>query len=170
LSVGELNTNKNHRTLIRALERMGDSGNHYIICGKGDRLEDLKKQAEKAGLDANVHFLGYRQDISAICRHVDAFAMPSFREGLPVASLEAMYVGVPIVASRIRGLTDIVEDGKSGFLCESDDVNAFAQAIEELKSNSALRQRMAERGREIAIPYCISNTKKEVLELIKTCI
>lgn len=166
LSVGELNRNKNHAAMIRALERLQDPHVHYVVCGKGDQLDALLQQATEAGLQGQVHFLGYRQDIPAICRQADMFAMPSYREGLPVASLEAMYCGLPLVASKIRGLTDIVENGRSGFLCDPDDAEAFADAIAALLRDPALRSEMAAVNRERVVPYCLKNTKREVLALL----
>lgn len=166
LSVGELNRNKNHAAMIRALARLQDPNVHYVVCGKGDQLDALQKQAAEAGLQGQVHFLGYRQDIPAICRQADLFAMPSYREGLPVASLEAMYCGLPLVASKIRGLTDIVENGRSGFLCDPDDAEAFADAIAALRRDPALRNDMAAVNRERVVPYCLENTKREVLALL----
>ena len=166
LSVGELNENKNQKTIIRAMQRLKDPQIHYVLCGKGDQLEALQQQAADAGLTERVHFLGYRKDVVDICSQADVFVMPSHREGLPVASLEAMYCGLPVIASNIRGLTDVVEDGKSGYLCAPDDDRAFADAIIRVKEDAALRRDMAAYNRKTVIPFCIGNTVAEVLQLI----
>lgn len=166
LSVGELNENKNQKTIIRAMELLRDTQVHYVLCGKGDQLSNLKDQVVKAHLDRNVHFLGYRTDVVDICSQSDVYVMPSHREGLPVASLEAMYCGLPLVTSNIRGLVDVMEDGKSGYLCEPDDARAFADGIARLKADAGLRKSMAERNKAAVVPYCIECTKREVLELI----
>ncbi len=166
LSVGELNKNKNQKIIIQAIELLKDPQIHYILCGKGEQMNNLKKQVKKAGLDNNVHFLGYRKDVVDICSQSDVFVMPSFREGLPVASLEAMYCGLPLVTSNIRGLVDIIEEGVSGYLCNPDDIENFAKGIVKLKIEPNLRERMAKRNKDIVVPYCVENTKQEVFSFI----
>ena len=91
--------------------------------------------------------------------------MPSKREGLPVASLEAMYCGLPLVTSNIRGLTDVMENGKSGYMCRPEDIKEFAQGIKKLKENPSMRENMGEHNKETVKPYCLEETKKEVLKL-----
>lgn len=165
LSVGELNKNKNQKVIIKALSNIDNKNVHYVLCGKGDQHENLKALAEELNVSDRVHFLGYRTDVVNICAQSDVFVMPSFREGLPVASLEAMYCGLPLVTSNIRGLVDIMENGVSGYLCSPTDYTAFANGIKAIKDNEGLRKSMAEKNKEIVIPYCIENTIKEVYKL-----
>ena len=167
LSIGELNTNKNQKTIIEAINQLNDSEIHYILCGKGDESENLHKFVAKYKLEQNVHFLGYRTDVVDICSQSDIYVMPSHREGLPVASLEAMYCGLPLITSNIRGLVDVMTDGKSGYLAEPDDVQGFAKAIEKLKQSPELRKQMGENNKITVKPYCIENTKKEVLKVLE---
>lgn len=166
LSVGELNENKNQHVIIKALSLLQDEQIHYLLCGKGDQSDNLKMLAQKLNLQSNIHFLGYRKDVVDICSQADVFVMPSHREGLPVASLEAMYCGLPLITSNIRGLVDVMEEGVSGYLCDSDDIEAFAREIRKLKENPELRKEMAQRNKKEVIPFCIENTRREVLELI----
>lgn len=166
LSVGELNENKNQKVIIQALSMLKDSRIHYLLCGKGDQLENLKKLAQEKQLENNIHFLGYRTDVVDICSQADVYVMPSKREGLPVASLEAMYCGLPLVTSNIRGLTDVMENGISGYLCSPDDSKGFAKAIKKLKEHPEMRKKMGAHNRETVKPYCIENTEKEVIELL----
>lgn len=166
LSVGELNENKNHTTVFEALAKINDPGIHYLLCGKGDRLEKLQRYADKLGIADHVHFLGYRMDVLDICCQVDVYVMSSHREGLPVSSLEAMYCGLPLITSDIRGLRDIMQGEETGFLCDPDDVSAFAERIQVLKRDHALRARMSDANREVARPYCIENTEKEIISII----
>lgn len=167
LSVGELNRNKNQQTILRAMARLNDTSIHYVLCGRGDRREALEELAGELGVRGRVHFLGYRNDVVDICSQSDVFVMPSYREGLPVASLEAMYCGLPLVTSRIRGLVDVMEDGESGYLCDPDDDKAFAEGIARLKSDPELQREMAERNRAAVQPYCLENTRREVAELFR---
>lgn len=166
LSVGELNKNKNQQVILKAIAELKDPDIHYLICGKGDQQEALKTLAARLGLTERTHFLGYRMDVVDICSQADVFAMPSKREGLPVASLEAMYSGLPIVNSNIRGLSDVTEDGKTGYVYSPDDVQGFAEGIRKLKMDPEGRRRIEVHNPESIRPYYLENTKEEVLSLI----
>ncbi|MBE6817753.1 MAG: glycosyltransferase family 4 protein [Ruminococcaceae bacterium] len=168
LSVGELNENKNQKVILKAVNKLNDVSIHYILCGKGDQLENLQTLTRELGIENNVHFLGYRTDVVDICSQADVYVMPSKREGLPVASLEAMYCGLPLVTSNIRGLSDIMENGVTGYMCEPDDVNAFATGIRVIKEDVNFRKTAAEKNKQIVVPYCIENTKTEVLNLLNS--
>ncbi|MBQ6287668.1 MAG: glycosyltransferase family 4 protein [Clostridia bacterium] len=167
LSVGELNENKNQQVIIQAVAQLNDPQVHYILCGKGDRLKELQELVEELHISEQVHFLGYRKDIAEICRQCDLFALPSRREGLPFAAMEAMYCGLPLVNSGIRGLTDITEDGSSGYICGTDDVQQYADSIRKLKNNPDARMRMGERNRKTVEAFTIGQTKQEIFQLIR---
>ena len=165
LSVGELNANKNHKVIIQALARLNDSSIHYLICGKGDLLNELQELVKKNHMDKNVHFLGYRNDVMDICSQADLFVFPSYREGLGLAALEAMYTALPLITSNIRGSVDFMENGKTGYICSPDDSGAFAAAIKKMKKHVSLRMQMGENNKRIVNRYCLENVKKEVLKL-----
>lgn len=147
ISVGEMTANKNHRTIIKALtlSRLGNV--HYIIVGSGVCRPKLERYAARLNISSRVHFLGYRSDIAALLHAADVFVFPSYREGLPVALMEAMAAGVPVVASRIRGNVDLVEDGVNGFLCDPQDAADFAEKINLLADNVELREKMGNSNR-----------------------
>ncbi len=167
LSVGELNANKNHKTLLHAMARLKDDPQiHYCICGKGDQLDSLMSLASCLGISDRVHFLGYRTDVVDICAQADVFAHASYREGLSVASLEAMYCGLPIVMSTVRGASDYLEDGISGFLLDADDADGFAKAILRLKENSPLFYSCAQHNRNAVVPYTMEHVTREVEHLL----
>ena len=166
LSVGELNENKNQKVIMEALALLHDPDIHYVLCGKGDQLENLKALAAQCGLSDHVHFLGYRKDLYGIYTQSDVFAMPSKREGLGIAPLEAMYCGLPLVSSNRHGLFDITVHGESGFLYAPDDAKGFAEGIGRLKSDQDLRLRMGKKNQEAVKPFCVEHTKQEVDELI----
>lgn len=170
LSVGELNKNKNQQVIMRAIARLKDKNIHYLLCGKGAKRKALEKLSKKLKIDDQVHFLGYRKDVVDICSQADMFAMPSKREGLPVASLEAMYCGLPLVTSNIRGLSDITADGVTGYTFKPDDINGFAEGIRRIKSDSVLRMKMKERNRLRTAHYQLENTEKEIMEIIRQLI
>ncbi len=137
LSVGELNQNKNHETIIRALAQPNIPPVHYVIAGEGDRKQELAELASALGV--NLHLLGYRTDVTEWLHCADAFVLPSFREGLSVALMEAMAAGLPCIVSAIRGNVDLI-DATGGFLCEPEDIQAFASAIAELFKDDKRRQ------------------------------
>ena len=81
--------------------------------------------------------------------------------------MEAMYCGLPLVNSGIRGLTDITEDGSSGYICGTDDVQQYADSIRKLKNNPDARMRMGERNRKTVEAFTIGQTKQEIFQLIR---
>lgn len=129
-SVGELNENKNQEVIVRAIAKLNNPKIHYLIAGQGKKEEELINLAEELGV--NLHLLGYRTDIVELLNMSDIFAFSSYREGLSVALMEAMAAGLPCVVSRIRGNSDLIEDGRGGYLCEVNDIDTISEAINKL--------------------------------------
>lgn len=132
LSVGELNKNKNHEVIIRAVAKLNDPDMQYCIAGQGVLKEYLFDLAKELKVEKQIHLLGFRNDIIELCKAADVFCFPSKREGLPVSVMEAMACGLPVVCSKIRGNVDLIEDEKNGFLCLFEDVEGFKSGIEKL--------------------------------------
>ncbi|HAK44248.1 MAG TPA: glycosyltransferase family 1 protein [Clostridium sp.] len=161
LSVGELSKRKNHEVVIKALAKLNNPNIVYFICGQGDLDKYLKDIAKE--LNVNVKFLGFRRDISEISIAVDMFIFPSLQEGLPVALMEAMSAGLPVVCSKIRGNTDLIEDGKGGYLIEPDDVEGFAQSIDKtIECNKVLMEQINKRNIN---NFDISKVKEKIIEI-----
>lgn len=165
ISVGELNVNKNNRVILSAMEKLGSKNIHYILCGVGDQKEVLKKQADGAGLHDNVHFLGYRNDVKELYEMANCFVMPSYREGLSRSVMEAMASGLPCIVSNIRGNVDLIEDGKSGFLCSPTSVKDFSSAISKLCDNAELCAEMSIYSQKEARNFDVSVVKKQIREI-----
>lgn len=146
LSVGELNDNKNHETVVRAISKLSDQNLVYIICGTGEKHTYLKNLAEELGV--KLILTGFRNDVVEICKACDIFAFPSYREGLPVSAMEAMYMGLPVVASDIRGVRDLIEDRKNGFLCNPFDSDTFYEKIAFLADNKKICEEMGLANKE----------------------
>lgn len=138
LSVGELIFGKNYKTAIDMIAKLNDPQIRYYICGQGVQRRELEEYAKAQGVSDRVVFLGYRRDIPQVCACADVFLHTSHREGLPVAIMEAMACGTPVVASRIRGNTDLIEDGVNGFLCNSYDAAEFADRVQRLLADPRL--------------------------------
>jgi len=166
LSVGELNKNKNQQVVLRAIAALHDQSVHYILCGKGVLRKRLERLARCLGIAQNVHFLGYRMDVNEIYRQADVFVQSSWREGMPLAPLEAAWNDVPTIVSTARGATDLVEDGVSGFVNRPDDPEGFARSIKKLRKDPTLRRQMASRAKELARPFAVEHTRNELVEVI----
>ncbi len=131
ISVGELNINKNHMTVVEAISAMKNRNIHYAIAGIGGMEEKLLSNAKELGIESNLHLLGYRKDIAELCKMSDVFCFPSYREGLSVALMEAMASGLPIACSNIRGNVDLVDE-KGGALFDPYSVKECKEAIEKV--------------------------------------
>ena len=136
VSVGELNSNKNHEIIIRALAQLKTNKKYkYILCGKGDKEEYLKDLVKQLNLQNKVIFAGYRNDIKEILKLADIFCFPSYREGLSVALMEAMAIGLPVICSRIRGNIDLIDENKGGLFFNPNDIGECLNCIEMLLNN-----------------------------------
>ena len=171
LSVGELNKNKNHQVVIRAIAHLKDENIHYMIAGNGPLKEELEKLAKKLGVEKQVHFLGYRRDIPQLFKSADLLAFPSLREGLGMASIEAMSAGLPLVTSDRHGINDYSEDGKTGFKYSPHDYVGFAEGIKKIVYDENLKKQMGEYNAKLAQSYTVEvsleklgNIYKDVLE------
>ena len=107
LSVGELNNNKNHETVIKAIEGLDV---YYAIAGDGECFEQLNNTAKEKGISSRIKLLGFRNDVKELLCAADLFVFPSFREGLPVSLMEAMAMGLPCAVSKIRGNVDLIDE------------------------------------------------------------
>lgn len=135
LSVGELNENKNHETVIRAI---ADTDIYYMIAGKGGADVHLQSLIRELGMTEQVKLLGFRKDIGELCAAADAFVFPSYREGLSVALMEAMASGLPVVCSRIRGNTDLIDEN-GGEVFDPHSVADCKSAIEKLLARDLVK-------------------------------
>ena len=134
LAVGELSARKNHQVVIKALSEINDQRYVLVICGKAmsgnGTYEQLKQLAEERNV--RVIFLGFRRDIPEITKCADIAVLPSVREGLGLAGIEALASGVPVIGSSVQGIKDYVIDGQTGYLCAPMDHKQFAGKIMEL--------------------------------------
>ena len=125
---------KNYRVAIESMGRRCKKHTelHYLICGRGPELDNLKRLAVKNDIEGNVHFLGFRNDIKTLLQVSDFFLFASLQEGLPRSTMEAMASGLPLVCSRIRGNIDLIVEGQGGFMFEPKNVDDCVRAINGL--------------------------------------
>jgi glycosyltransferase involved in cell wall biosynthesis len=120
----------------------------FVIVGDGECLQELKDLAQQRGLGEIFQFAGFRFDTSQLMKSFDIFALPSLSEGLSSAILEAMATSLPIVATEVGGIPELVKDGDNGLLVASRDPAALARAIQQLVDNPEESRQMGERGRK----------------------
>lgn len=162
IAMGDLIPRKNYAASIKAVAKAADDKLHFLICGRGPELDELKSLAKELDVEKQIHFLGFRSDIKELLQVADIFLFTTFQEGLPRSMMEAMSAGLPCIASRIRGNTDLIEDGKGGFLFEPNDINGFAQAMNTLASNKNLRETMGNYNLKMIKKFDVENVKEEM--------
>ncbi len=145
LSVGELIPRKNHVEVLEALKQMKDAGKDYkikyLIAGRGKIAEELQNKINELGLQDQVQMLGFRSDVADVFAASDIYVFPSHQEGLPVALMEAMSVGMPVVCSRIRGNVDLIEEGVGGYLFDSKDASTLVTALDRMMAKAEIDRR-----------------------------
>lgn len=138
LSVGELNENKNQEVVLKALAKMREqgtelSGIRYGICGDGFFHERLKKMIQHLKLQDTVDMYGYCRNVPEILGCADVFVFPSKREGLGMAGLEALAMGIPVLAADNRGTREYMTRGVNGYTYSSTDVDGFIDGLEKVR-------------------------------------
>jgi glycosyltransferase involved in cell wall biosynthesis len=128
-----------------------------VLVGKGDDKGEeeikLREQVQSLGLTDKVLFLGWRPDVAEITGCFDIFVLPSLNEGMGRVLVEAMAAGLPIVASRVGGIPDLIKNGENGLLVPPAEASAFGKAISDLLSDKEKRNRMGEAGKKVCLPY-----------------
>lgn len=146
--VGLLNVAKGQDLAIRALTRPGLGRAHLLVVGHGAMDAELRDLARAAGVHDRVRFLGFRRDVPELIAAADLLVLPSRWEGMPYAVLEAMASARPVVATPVDGARDLVESGRTGFLCRAIDVDALAEGWRTLAACTPdERRRMGAEGR-----------------------
>jgi glycosyltransferase involved in cell wall biosynthesis len=148
-TVGRLTPVKGIPYLLEAARMLLRQGANVkvLVVGDGSIRSDLMAQTRDLGISENVVFLGHREDTDALLVALDIFALPSLSEGIPMALLEAMAASRSVVASRVGGVPEIVEDGVEGFLVEPMDVNGFVERCLRLIQFPDMAQKMGEMAR-----------------------
>ncbi|KPK39191.1 MAG: hypothetical protein AMJ78_08855, partial [Omnitrophica WOR_2 bacterium SM23_29] len=152
--IGRLVPIKNHRMFIEAIKHLPGYLNNnfdvkYLIIGDGQERKALEKYTKDLSLDGNVIFCGWREDMKSVYSDLDIIALTSINEGTPVSLIEALAAGRPVIATKVGGVADVVEDGVNGYLVPSGDAETFSQRLAELIRDSQKRYEFGLKGREM---------------------
>lgn len=168
ISVGELSRRKNHALVIRSLAKIKDNNIHYVIAGIGPLQNELQALAASLDVSDRVHFLGYRKDILELYKAADICVFPSIQEGLPVAVMEAMACGLPIIATDIRGTNDLLIDSENALIERHDDVIGFSKAIVHMCSDLKLRIRLGAENQERSRQYDVGTINQKMMQIYES--
>ena len=167
--VGRLSPQKAHHVLFEAVARcLPDVPSvRLVVIGDGELGPRLHRSAEQLGIGHRTTFLGTRRDVPLLLPGLDVSCLSSVHEGVPIALIEAMAAGVPIVASDCGAVRDIVEDGEQGYLIPVGDVDRFADRLRLLAGDPDLRARLGKAGRARAErEFDIERTARAYEELL----
>lgn len=170
--IGRLVSIKGHQYFLKAakdvLNTFGDSSVRFLVIGDGELRKKLESHCREIGIEGSVTFLGWRDDLEPIYADLDVVVLSSLNEGTPVSVIEAMASGKAVVATRVGGVSDLIEDGISGMLVPSKDPISLAQAIIKLLKDPNLRLRLGNEGRKRVYPeYDVSNLVNNMKDFYK---
>lgn len=149
LTVGRLTIQKGHTVLLQAIATIAQShpDTVFAFAGEGRQRSKLESEARNLSIAEQVRFLGVRQDIVHLLLATDIFVQPSLWEGLSLAMLEALLSGIPVLATEVEGVVDVIESEENGLLVPPDDVDALAAGITRLLEDGKLRTRLGRAGK-----------------------
>ena len=151
--IARLTEQKGHRVLLDALAQRPDlSRAHLVIVGDGPLSAALQRQAAGLGIADRVRFLGARRDLGNILSAIDVFVMPSFWEGLPLAMVLAMGAGLPVVATRVAGIPEVVQDGVNGLLVTPGESGELGAALSRVVNDDTTRVLLGQAARAFVRP------------------
>ncbi len=167
LMIAEVNKNKNHKQVIEAIEILHKEGiNVKLLCaGEGILLDEINKEIEAKNLNNNIKMLGYRTDINDLISACDIGIMTSYREGLPRSIMELMSHKKPVIGTNIRGIRDLIYNGKNGFLVDIEDYEKTANAIDTLYEDRELLLQMGNDAYQSIQKYSIDNVINQLKEV-----
>lgn len=167
VTVGNLRPEKGHLTLIRAMARV--HGRYpkarLAILGDGPQRKAIEEEVERSGLREVVELVGSVENVWPYLAASDVFVFPSLSEPLGIAIMEAMAVGLPVVAARVGGIPELVDHGRTGLLVEVSDPIALALALEQLLSAPDLRRRFGAAAREASVSLSMDRTTDDYVAL-----
>jgi glycosyltransferase involved in cell wall biosynthesis len=152
--IGRMTSIKRVPDILAAFKALRDRGVDATLClvGDGPDRDAIEQLASELGIVRDTLFVGYQREVAPYYAFFDAFLLPSANEGTPVVAIEALAAARPVVATRVGGVPDVVDEGEDGFLVEVGDVEGLADRLERLARDPELRRRMGDVGRKRVIP------------------
>ena len=153
--VGRLTAVKNLALFVEVAETLSQRREDalFVVVGDGSEREMLQNMVRDKGLQDRVLFLGWQTEIETVYKAIDLLVLTSKNEGTPVAVIEAMASGCPVVAAPVGGVVDLIEHGVTGFLADIEDSGDFVKKVEQILERPELRQRLAEGAREFVTSH-----------------
>jgi glycosyltransferase involved in cell wall biosynthesis len=169
---GRLSPEKGQNDLLRAIQLVPNGGrkNTFLFCGEGPCRNALEEEAKHLGILDRVQFLGHRRDIMEIYQIMDLLVLPSHTEGLPNAVLEALSCGKPVVATRVGGVPEVVEDGQNGLLVLANRPDMLAEAIASCLASPEKMKSMGKAGKDLVLSRFSFEEQARKLESAYECI
>lgn len=166
LHVGRFDVPKNHAGLLEAfrLLRKRCPQCRLRLVGDGDLRPDMEALAREKGIEDAVEFCGMQSNVYPYLHNADIFTLPSIYEGNPMTIIEAMGTGLPIVASRVGGIPDMITDGESGLLVEPEP-QSICDALARLAEDEALRQRLGDTARKQSRVFSSEHMARDYLSI-----
>jgi glycosyltransferase involved in cell wall biosynthesis len=163
-SVGSLHRDKGHRYLVEAVPFVVKEvpKAKFVVVGDGPERTYLESRAIELGIGSHMTFLGQRSDVAELMPQFDVFVQPSLREGLPNAVLEASALGLPIIATAVGGVPELVEHGQTGLLVPPGSSQELAQALVRLARDDGLRATLGAAARTVSVTLC--SPEREFME------
>ncbi|MGB9680061.1 MAG: glycosyltransferase family 4 protein [Thermoanaerobacteraceae bacterium] len=147
--VSRLIYSKGVQDLINVASEIKNTDIYFVIAGDGPMKNELESMVQNANISSRFFFLGFIKDIDSFLHNIDIFVLPSHQEGFGISVLEALNEGVPVIASRVGGIPEIIKDGVNGILFEKQNSDELKNAILALYSNIELRKKLSNEGRKI---------------------
>jgi glycosyltransferase involved in cell wall biosynthesis len=140
-------------------------GLHVIFAGEGELEQDVRDYARAKGMDGRIHFLGYRSDIPSLLKTCDVYVHSSYSEGFGLSVVEAMACGIPVIASDVDGLSEIVQDKKSGLLFKCADAKDLADKIRSVLQDTGMQTKLKEGGLARVLDFSLDTTVDKLVAL-----
>jgi glycosyltransferase involved in cell wall biosynthesis len=169
--IGRMTAVKRTDDVLVAFKRLRDGGVDAVLCmvGDGPDRPELERRAHELGVAQHTLFLGYQEHVAPFYAAFDALVLPSSNEGTPVSAIEALAAGRPVVATRVGGVPDVVDDATDGFLVEAGATEDLAHRLAQLARDPELRERMGRAGRERVLPrYAVERLVDDVDRLYRS--
>lgn len=167
ISAAELTYRKNQKVVLEAVSELKEKYGkrvRLLFCGEGPKQEELENYAKTVKIDEQIKFLGYRTDLYELYAIADCFVFSSLQEGLPVALMEAMAAGLPVVCSKIRGNVDLVKDGENGYLVPALESSKYAAKVNNMMKK---QENMGSNNKERIKKYDIKQVEGHMKKIYK---